>query len=223
VRRTSSPRLPWPRTLVALALAVVVAGGLLAWRFGAEAARRPSEERIVRLHVVAHSNRTEDQTLKLHVRDRLQPLVNELSALLSEEAAAGPAPERLALHLDELLRAAREELARRGAPYGAQLALEPDAADRLAAIKIVLGDGAGANWFCVLVPPLCFSDMDAVERRPAGDGQQAGVRFAWRWLDQLFSRLSVPVERVGQVDENNVDADLAHAGPRNGDVGTAAE
>jgi len=26
-------------------------------------------------------------------------------------------------------------------------------------VKVVLGEGSGANWWCVLFPPLCFVDV----------------------------------------------------------------
>ncbi len=52
---------------------------------------------------------------------------------------------------------------------------------------------------------------------------EGGVRSVWRWLGDLFDRLSLPVERLGQVDQNDVDADFAHAPPWNGDVGPTPE
>ena len=35
------------------------------------------------------------------------------------------------------------------------------------AVRVILGQGAGANWWCVLYPPLCFVDI-------AGSGIQTG-------------------------------------------------
>lgn len=222
-----SPKLPWPRWAVGLLLAGMLVGALMLWRLAAGAAVPVNADapRMVRLHVVANSNSAEDQTLKLHVRDRLLPLVYDLTTNAVDPATAAPADvgDLLMAQSTRLLEAANDELQRRGASYRAVMATEVDDDGRLAAVKVVLGDGAGNNWFCVLVPPLCFSDLDAVERRPATEGQTTGVRFAWRWLEQLFSRLTLPVERVGQVDQDYVDANLAHAGPRDGDVGTAAE
>lgn len=216
----------WPRHIVALVIALGVAAALLGWRTIGTTAGRVEAAQTVRLHVVAHSNGAEDQQLKLHVRDRLLPLVTEwlAEAGTSEIASAESAGAVLSAHEQSLLHAARDELRHRGASYGVRVAYELDDGGRLAAVKVVLGDGAGNNWFCVLAPPLCFSDLNAVERRPEeADPQADTVRFAWRWLDELLSRLTLPVKRVGQMDQNDVDANLAHSGPRDGDVGATAE
>src|SRR5690606_28406858 len=88
---------------------------------------------------------------------------------------------------------------RRCAPGAARpVRVVPDAGagGRPAALRVVIGAGAGNNGFCVLVPPLCFSDLDAVEKRPVDPERPAGVRFAWRWLDGWLSRLSRSGEGV---------------------------
>ena len=67
-----------------------------------------------------------------------------------------------------------------GAPYGVQLLLGVDAfpdrtyggvlfpAGDYDALKIVLGDGAGHNWWCVLFPPLCVVTSDGAP--PTAEG-----------------------------------------------------
>lgn len=32
------------------------------------------------------------------------------------------------------------------------------AAGKYDAVKIIIGEGKGKNWWCVLFPPLCFTD-----------------------------------------------------------------
>ena len=150
---------------------------------------------VLRLHILASSDSPADQALKLRVRDALLPLF---------EAAESYDDARSFVldHGAELLTICQTTLANAGAPYGAQLLLgESDFPDRTYggvpfpagtydALEIVLGDGAGHNWWCVLFPPLCVvtrdgsapdpdepitfeSDILAFLRRCFGGGPQA--------------------------------------------------
>ena len=115
---------------------------------------------VLRLHILANSDSPEDQALKLRVRDALLPLF----------AAAETYEDARAFVLDHgaaLLRTCQSTLLAAGASYGAQLLLGvsefPDRtyggvlfpAGPYDALQIVLGAGAGHNWWCVLFPPLC--------------------------------------------------------------------
>ena len=122
---------------------------------------------VLRLHILANSDSPEDQAVKLRVRDALLPLF---------EAAATYDDARAFVldHGDALLSLAQSTLAAAGMPYGAQLLLGvasfPDRvydgvffpAGPYDALQIILGDGAGHNWWCVLFPPLCIVTRDGV-------------------------------------------------------------
>ena len=122
-------------------------------------------EGVLRLHILANSDSPSDQALKLRVRDALLPLF---------EAAESydDARDFVLRHGDELLARCETVLAAAGASYGAQLLLGvsdfPDRtyagtffpAGAYDAVEIVLGDGAGHNWWCVLFPPLCIVTAD---------------------------------------------------------------
>ena len=120
---------------------------------------------VLRLHILANSDREEDQAVKLRVRDALLPLFE----------AAGTYEDARAFVLDHgaaLLSVCQTTLVAAGVPYGAQLLLGvSDFPDRTYngtlfpagpydALQIVLGDGAGNNWWCVLFPPLCIVTRD---------------------------------------------------------------
>ena len=120
---------------------------------------------VLRLHILANSDSPEDQAVKLRVRDALLPLFE----------AAGTYEDARAFVLDHgaaLLSVCQATLAVAGVPYGAQLLLGiSDFPDRTYngtlfpagdydALQIVLGDGAGHNWWCVLFPPLCIVTPD---------------------------------------------------------------
>jgi len=40
------------------------------------------------------------------------------------------------------------------------------------AVRVVLGEGEGANWWCVLFPPLCFVDIAGSGEVPAAPVQE---------------------------------------------------
>ena len=122
-------------------------------------------EGVLRLHILANSDSAGDQALKLRVRDALLPLF----------AAAESYDDARTFVLDhgaELLTICETTLSAAGAPYGAQLLLGvsdfPDRtyggtlfpAGAYDAVRIVLGAGAGHNWWCVLFPPLCIVTAD---------------------------------------------------------------
>ena len=115
---------------------------------------------VLRLHILANSDSEEDQAVKLRVRDALLPLFK--AADTYEDARSF-----VLSHGAALLETCRAVLTAAGVPYGAQLLLGvsdfPDRtyggvlfpAGAYDALRIVLGDGAGHNWWCVLFPPLC--------------------------------------------------------------------
>lgn len=223
---TSRGRRAATRWRVVLVLAVIVAAmlSLVGWFAGQSHVLEAFETAppVMRVHVVPNSNSVDDQTLKLHVRDALLPFIYELA----EDADREQARERLLANVDIMKEVALTEIRRHGAEYSVAVSTETDGRGEVTALKVMIGAGAGNNWFCVLVPPLCFAELDAVEHRPTESSQQDGegaVRFAWRWLGELFAKLSLPVERVGEMNQNDVDADLAHTSPRDGDIGSTPE
>lgn len=122
---------------------------------------------ILRLHVVANSDDLLDQAAKLKVRD----------AILEYEAGRLDIRSAKAMRRDilangaGLLSAVERSLKESGAGYGARLALGqyffPERAyggavypaGEYAALRVVLGEGAGQNWWCVLFPPLCILEL----------------------------------------------------------------
>ena len=121
---------------------------------------------VVRLHVIAVSDEAEEQALKLRVRDAvLEYLEPELAGI---ESAAG-AREKLAALLPEIRAAALAAsegrsvtvtLGRENYPTRRyeSFALPAGSYDSL---RVVLGEGKGRNWWCVVFPPLCLSASGA--------------------------------------------------------------
>lgn len=128
----------------------------------------PIPKEALRLRIIANSNSPADQTLKLEVRNAI---VLKVASLLqgvksSDEARSilikeTPAIEQLALQIVRkhgYTYETQTEVAKVPFPtkiYGNRVYPAGD----YESLRIVLGAGKGANWWCVLFPPLCFVDI----------------------------------------------------------------
>lgn len=122
-------------------------------------------ENTLRLHVVANSDSEEDQKNKLAVRDEiLERYALALSAGKSIESAVY-VTERLT---DDMTLAAEETLRAAGCEDRVKVSVEEMYFDSIdydgkvmpagnyKALRIVIGEGKGHNWWCVMYPALCI-------------------------------------------------------------------
>ena len=142
-----------------IGLAVFLTSGALALRTQDELA-----DKVVRLHVLANSDSEEDQALKLRVRDAV---LEQATAILEQSADRREAESRLRGQLLELERIAAKEIAAEGYDYPVTVNLEnmdfPTKeydgftlpAGEYLALRVIIGEGKGQNWWCVVFPPLC--------------------------------------------------------------------
>lgn len=158
-----------------IALAAVAAGAMARVRAEGDAAMLAySTANLVRLHIIANSDSEEDQRIKLAVRDRV---IEEFSPVFKGVDDADSAERLIRDNLHLIEEEAADAVRQAGKAYGAravvgrfpfpprvygQMAL-PEGEYR--ALRIVLGEGEGRNWWCVMFPPLCFVDAAA-----SGDG-----------------------------------------------------
>lgn len=136
--------------------------------------------KIIRLHVIAHSDADADQAIKIAVRDAV---LAEMAPYFRQTADAASARRVVRENLGRLEEIARRIMRQNGADYSVKAALGTFAfptriygdlvlpAGDYEALRITLGAGTGQNWWCVLFPPLCFLDGAAVET--AGEGGAA--------------------------------------------------
>lgn len=160
------------KSLISLALAIVVLAVSTAC-FDAESRQSSvsaycNADSIFRLHIIANSNSAEDQAVKLKVRDA----VLEYEAENLDAVSAAKTREELMAHGAELLEIIEGVLRSNGFDYGAQMLVGtfpfPDReyngvlypAGDYDAFRVILGDGAGENWWCVMFPPLCILKSD---------------------------------------------------------------
>lgn len=128
------------------------------------------EGEIVRLHVVAAGDSVEEQRVKLCVRDAvLEAFAGRMKAARTKEEALTVINESL-FEIEETAKAA----ARREGYFGpvrtmAGVYAFPDRdyegvllpAGDYQALRIVLGEGEGQNWWCLLYPALCLAASSA--------------------------------------------------------------
>ena len=117
-------------------------------------------DKLTRLHVIAHSDSEADQALKLAVRDRIIEVAGYEYGHFEGEID----DELLAL----LQKTAQEEVLAQGFLYPVTVTRERTFFDTrhydgfslpagyYDAVRVVIGDGEGQNWWCVLFPPLCL-------------------------------------------------------------------
>ena len=130
------------------------------------------QEELLRLHVVGASDSVEDQEVKLLVRDAVLASLEDGLADLTDPAAAYDYVSRM---LPKVKAAADRCLREAGFSDTAQVSLTEEAfptrdydnfslpAGVYQALRVVIGEGEGKNWWCVVFPQLCMAGEDFVE------------------------------------------------------------
>ncbi len=154
----------WVRLELALGLAL--AGSIAAVLLPFMRQCRSIEQKVLRLHVVAHSDESADQALKLQVRDLV---LQQTAPLMTGTTSRSDAENTLAPHLPEIERAAEALLRAAGCPYRVRAQFTDmyfttrtyDSgtlpAGHYRALRLTIGSGQGQNWWCVMFPPMCLS------------------------------------------------------------------
>ncbi len=131
-------------------------------------------EGILRFHVIANSDSTEDQELKLGVRDYVLPKIEkELAGQMTGGAGDGEIAEEYAEHnLERIKNWALRYVRDAGFDYEVTTKVGVTAipakryddlyfpAGNYNALTITIGEGKGQNWWCVVFPPLCLIDCE---------------------------------------------------------------
>lgn len=136
--------------------------------FESEASAEVIGKNLIRFHVIANSDSVEDQSVKLEVRDAILEKVGpQLEKLNSTEEAR----EYLEDNLDTITEISNDILSEKNMDYKATVSVGKGVfpvksyssvtlpAGEYTALKVVLGNGDGKNWWCVMFPPLCFIDV----------------------------------------------------------------
>ena len=122
-------------------------------------------QKVLRIHVIAHSDAPEDQALKLKVRDRILQLAEtELTGKSASDAEA-----LIRAGKERWQRAAEEALREEGCDLPVALELGEETyptrnyeglslpAGTYRSLRIRIGKAEGKNWWCMLFPPVCLN------------------------------------------------------------------
>jgi len=144
-------------TAALLALCLALCAG--AWAQGRQ--NRISGS-LVRLHVLAVSDAPEEQALKLRVRDAV---LDYLRPALAQAQSRRQAMELLEADLEGIAHAASAAAEGRQVRVSLERERYPSRvyegytlpAGTYDSLRVVLGEGEGRNWWCVVFPPLCLT------------------------------------------------------------------
>ena len=156
--------------VIACALVLVVTLSIC----GFEAKCDTVRENVLRLHILANSDSDEDQALKLKVRDALLTVSEAVfEDCTSESEAALMAQNSLEL----FTQTAQQTVLDNGYDYSVRVEIADTwfetrdyedfslPAGTYEALRVIIGNGEGHNWWCVMFPSICL---------PAASGKNDG-------------------------------------------------
>lgn len=122
-------------------------------------------QNVLRLHVIAASDSSYDQQIKLELRDCLLKKGREIFGISKTKKAA---EAKISNGLSLIQREADRFLESKSYPYKATVSLGKSffptraydsftlPAGTYDALKVTIGNGEGKNWWCVMFPALCL-------------------------------------------------------------------
>ena len=125
------------------------------------------KEKLIRFHVLANSDSENDQALKLKVRDKI---IESMEDKLKESKSIEETRSIVNKNMKSMTEVALKEIKANGEDYSVEIKLEPYEfptksygdftlpAGEYEAVRVLIGKAKGANWWCVMFPPLCFVD-----------------------------------------------------------------
>ena len=127
------------------------------------------KDKLIRFHVIANSDLDEDQQLKLKVRDAI---IDYLQPKLLESKSIEESELIIKKEYDELEKISKNIILENGYNYDVKVGIYYSEfptkqysnvvlpAGEYKALRIIIGEGKGKNWWCVMFPPLCFVDEE---------------------------------------------------------------
>lgn len=124
---------------------------------------------VLRLHVIANSDTSIDQNLKLRLRDYI---LQKGKDIFNGSVNVENAVEKIEPVLPELEKSAKAFVNQAGFDYDVKISLSNEyfttrtyetvtlPAGKYLALRVVIGSGEGHNWWCVMFPPMCVPAAD---------------------------------------------------------------
>lgn len=122
--------------------------------------------KVFRLHIIANSDSDEDQNLKLKVRDKVLLISNEIYEDCNSTLSAINVTNN---NIDYIRNTSQRVIAYYGYDYPVKAYVSKEyfntreydgftlPAGIYNCLKIVIGEGKGKNWWCVMFPQVCLS------------------------------------------------------------------
>ena len=126
------------------------------------------EKKVIRFHVIANSDSSQDQAVKLKVRDKV---LEYISPKLKKSKSKEESQRILKENDKKIIKIAEDVLRKNGYSYKVSTTLGKEnfpvkvygnitlPQGEYDAYRIIIGSGEGKNWWCVMFPPLCFVDI----------------------------------------------------------------
>lgn len=150
---------------------------------------------LVRLHVLAVSDSEQEQKIKLNVRDAV---LEYITPMLENSQSREESEKLLNAELDAIREAAisaaegREVTVTLGKEHYPKREYEGFTlpAGSYDSLRVVLGEGKGKNWWCIVYPPVCLSAVQSEELRETMNAddyalvtQQQGYEIRFRAVE----------------------------------------
>ncbi|MCC2930193.1 MULTISPECIES: stage II sporulation protein R [Bacillus] len=170
-------------------------------------------DEAIRLRILANSDRDEDQELKRRIRDAVN---KEITTWVKDITSIEEARRLIRSKLPEIKEIAKETMEKEGASQSISVDFDKISfptklygsmvypAGEYEAILITLGNGEGANWWCVLFPPLCFLDFSNGEAVKEQEDKEASKKQTEKALEDLTAK----AEKAEKEDEKEDDTEV---------------
>lgn len=156
--------------LISLLIGLIVATGFTTYntKLYSDTIHSGLEQNLIRFHVIANSDSEADQQLKLKVRDKILEVIKPL---LDKSISVTESKQILLDNKDLIKQISEQIIAQEGKNYNVNVNLQKSnfptkkygdiilPAGEYESLKVVIGEGEGKNWWCVMFPPLCFVDI----------------------------------------------------------------
>ncbi len=137
--------------------------------------------KLFRLHILANSDEEADQELKLKVRDKILQYTEHLynQCKTKEETISVTAD-----NIDNIINVAQQEVYNRGYDYRVsgkitKMYFDTRTYSRFTipsgqydALRIIIGEGKGHNWWCVMYPSFCMGESSDLKKSSLSDGDK---------------------------------------------------
>ncbi len=170
-----------------------------------------SNNSLIRIHVLANSNSEADQTLKLQVKDAV---IDCLEPLLKNSSTLEESRQIICASLPQLEAAAVQTIRQHGYSYDVSLQYGrfdfPEKycdsfslpAGNYEALRILIGSGQGRNWWCVLFPPLCFTDSNVSESNEIPNHH---IQIKFKTVEWLQEHLNDDTQKTKTASRQNAE------------------